>query len=138
MCVHFVYGKQKMSILNVWHIIIMHISFENRLLLNTFIWQFFENKLLFIHSLSFITFSWIPQTNFAIFFAFYFRYRDVSIYDICFLCWFVRMFCFFYSMISIYLHVCSSIIRVQVSHLTWQHQWNLQLQRSLTTIFFVL
>lgn len=28
--------------------------------------------------------------------------------------------------------------RVHVSHLTWQHQWNLQLQRSLITIFFVL
>lgn len=37
-----------------------------------------------------------------------------------------------------YLHVCSSMIRVHVSHFTWQHQWNLQLQRSFTIIFFVL
>lgn len=37
-----------------------------------------------------------------------------------------------------YLHVCSSMIRVHVSHFTWQHQWNLQLHRSFTIIFFVL
>lgn len=39
---------------------------------------------------------------------------------------------------AIYLHVCSSTTRVHVSHLTWQHQWNLQLQRSFITIFLVL
>lgn len=37
-----------------------------------------------------------------------------------------------------YLHVCSSIVLTQISHFTWQHQWNLQLHRSRTTILLVL
>lgn len=54
--------------------------------------------------------------------------------ETCEMCWVFPWFLDF----ALYLHVCSSITRVHVSHLTWQHQWNLQLHLSFTTIFFVL
>lgn len=44
----------------------------------------------------------------------------------------------FYYIKDNYLQLYSSITFTQVSHFTWQHQWNLQLHRSFTTIFFVL